>query len=90
VKKGIIHPLVAGIFAAIVTIGYGMAYEKATAIEGDQLESLREAIPMLHLFIRIRSFAENRTKMGCFFVLFSLRFSFNPKFFWYFFCLQFA
>ena len=50
-KKGIIHPLVAGIFAAIVTIGYGMAYEKATAIEGDQLESLREAIPMLHLFI---------------------------------------
>jgi len=51
VKKGIIHPLVAGIFAAIVTIGYGMAYEKATAIEGDQLESLREAIHMLHLFI---------------------------------------
>jgi len=50
-KKGIIHPLVAGIFAAIVTIGYGMAYEKATVIEGDQLDSLREAIPMLHLFI---------------------------------------
>tara|TARA_B110000046_G_scaffold114748_1_gene121926 strand:+ start:1479 stop:1892 length:414 start_codon:yes stop_codon:yes gene_type:complete len=50
-KKQLIHPLVAGILAAIVTIGYGIAYEKATAIEGEQLVSLREAIPMLHLFI---------------------------------------
>ena len=46
-----IHPLAAGIFAAIVTIGYALAYEKATVIEGEQLQSLREAIPMLHLFI---------------------------------------
>ena len=50
-KKQIIHPLAAGIFAAIVTIGYALAYEKATVIEGEQLQSLREAIPMLHLFI---------------------------------------
>jgi hypothetical protein len=50
-KKGIIHALVAGIFAVCVTIVFGMAYEKATAIEGVQLESLRDAIPMLHLFI---------------------------------------
>lgn len=50
-KSRIIHPLVAGIFAACVTIVFGMAYEKATAIEDAQLDSLREAIPMLHLFI---------------------------------------
>jgi len=50
-KKGIIHPFVAGTFAAVVTIFFGLAYEKATAIEGVQLESLREAIPMLHLFM---------------------------------------
>lgn len=49
-KKGLIHALVAGSFAAIVSIGYGMAYEQATAIEGSQLESLRLAIPLLHLF----------------------------------------
>ncbi len=50
-KSRIIHPLVAGVFASFVTIVFGMAYEKATAIEGAQLDSLREAIPMLHLFI---------------------------------------
>ena len=50
-KLRIIHPIVAGVFAACVTIVFGLVYEKATAIEGAQLESLREAIPMLHLFI---------------------------------------
>lgn len=49
-KKGLIHALVAGSFAAIVSIGYGMAYEQATAIEGSQIDSLRLAIPLLHLF----------------------------------------
>ena len=49
--KGIIHPFIAGTFASFITILFGLAYEKATAIEGAQLESLREAIPMLHLFM---------------------------------------
>ena len=50
-KLRIIHPIVAGVFAACVTIVFGLVYEKATAIEGVQLDSLREAIPMLYLFI---------------------------------------
>ena len=50
-KLRIIHPIVAGIFAACVALVFGITYEKATAIEGAQLESLREAIPILHLFI---------------------------------------
>ena len=49
--KGLIHPFIAGTFASFITILFGLAYEKATAIEGAQLESLREAIPMLHLFM---------------------------------------
>ena len=50
-KSRIIHSLVAGSFAACVTIVFGMVFEKATAIEGAQLESLRKAIPMLHLLL---------------------------------------
>lgn len=50
-KLRIIHPILAGVFAACVTIVFGLVYEKATAIEGAQLDSLREAIPMLYLFI---------------------------------------
>ena len=46
-----IHSLFAGFLATFVTLVFGMVYEKATAIEGAQLESLREAIPLLHLFI---------------------------------------
>ncbi len=45
-----IHSLFAGFLATFVTLVFGMVYEKATAIEGAQLDSLREAIPMLHLF----------------------------------------
>ena len=50
-KLRITHSLVAGIFSACVALVFGVTYEKATAIEGAQLESLREAIPILHLFI---------------------------------------
>ena len=50
-KKYLYFPLSAGVFAALVTVAYSFAYESATAIEGKQLESLREAIPMLHLIM---------------------------------------
>ena len=50
-KKFLYFPLSAGVFAALVTVAYSFAYESATAIEGKQLESLREAIPMLHLVL---------------------------------------
>jgi hypothetical protein len=50
-KKYLYFPLSAGVFAAFVTVAYSFAYESATAIEGYQLESLREAIPMLHLIM---------------------------------------
>ena len=50
-KKFLYFPLSAGVFAALVTVAYSFAYESATAIEGEQLESLREAIPMLHLVL---------------------------------------
>jgi len=50
-KKYLYFPLSAGVFAALVTVVYSFAYESATAIEGKQLESLREAIPMLHLIL---------------------------------------
>ena len=45
------HPISAGIFAAFVTFIYGMTYEKAMAIEELEMESLREAIPYLHLLL---------------------------------------
>ena len=50
-KKYLYFPLSAGVFAALVTVAYSSAYESATAIEGKQLESLREAIPMMHLVL---------------------------------------
>jgi hypothetical protein len=50
-KKFVYFPLSAGVFASLVTVSYSFAYESATAIEGEQLESLREAIPMLHLIL---------------------------------------
>ena len=50
-KKYLYFPLSAGIFAAMVTVAYSYAYESATAIEGEQLASLRDAIPMLHLIM---------------------------------------
>jgi len=51
IKKYVYFPLSAGIFASIVTVLFSFAYESATAIEGEQLDSLREAIPMSHLII---------------------------------------
>jgi hypothetical protein len=50
-KKYLYFPLSAGVFAALVTVAYSFAYESATAIEGKQLESLREVIPMTHLIL---------------------------------------
>jgi hypothetical protein len=50
-KKYLYFPLSAGVFAAFVTVAYSFAYESATAIEGKQLESLRDAIPMMHLVL---------------------------------------
>jgi hypothetical protein len=49
--RKLIHPISAGIFAAFVTFIYGMTYEKAMAIEELEMESLREAIPSLHLLL---------------------------------------
>ena len=50
-KKFLYFPLSAGVFAALVTVAYSFAYENAWKIEGEQLESLREAIPMWHLIL---------------------------------------
>jgi small-conductance mechanosensitive channel len=50
-KKYLYFPLSAGVFAALVTVAYSFAYESAQRIEGEQLESLREAIPMTHLIL---------------------------------------
>ena len=50
-KKYLYFPLSAGVFAALVTILYSFAYENAWKIEGEQLESLREAIPVWHLIL---------------------------------------
>ena len=51
IKKYVYFPLSAGIFASLVTVLFSFAYESATAIEGEQLVSLREAIPMSHLIL---------------------------------------
>ena len=51
IKKYVYFPLSAGIFASLVTVLYSFAYESATAIEGEQLVSLREAIPMSNLIL---------------------------------------
>jgi hypothetical protein len=51
IKKYVYFPLSAGIFASLVTVLFSFAYESATAIEGEQLVSLREAIPMNHLIL---------------------------------------
>ena len=51
IKKYVYFPLSAGIFASLVTVMFSFAYESATAIEGEQLLSLREAIPMSNLII---------------------------------------
>ena len=51
VKKYLYFPLSAGAFASLVTVMYSYAYESATAIEGKQLDSLREAIPMINLIM---------------------------------------
>ena len=51
VKKYVYFPLSAGVFASLVTVLYSLAYENATAIEGEQLVSLREAIPMSNLIM---------------------------------------
>ena len=50
-KKYLYFPLSAGIFASLVTYAFGLAYENATAIEGEQLDSLREAIPMANMLL---------------------------------------
>lgn len=50
-KKYLYFPLSAGVFASLVTVMYSYAYESATAIEGEQLDSLREAIPMSNLIM---------------------------------------
>jgi hypothetical protein len=49
--RKLIHPILAGVFAAFVTFIYGLIYEKAMAIEELEMESLREAIPTFHLFL---------------------------------------
>ena len=51
IKKYVYLPLSAGIFASLVTVLFSFAYESATAIEGEQLVSLRETIPMSHLIL---------------------------------------
>ena len=51
IKKYVYFALSAGTFASLVTVIYSLAYENATAIEGEQLESLRGALPMVNLTI---------------------------------------
>ena len=51
IKKYAYFALSAGAFASIVTVVYSLAYENATAIEGEQLESLRGALPMANLIM---------------------------------------
>ncbi len=50
-KKYLYFPLSAGVFASIVTYAYGLVYENAMMIEGEQLDSLREAIPMVSMLM---------------------------------------
>ena len=51
IKKYAYFALSAGAFASLVTVIYSLAYESATKIEGEQLESLREALPMTNLIM---------------------------------------
>jgi hypothetical protein len=51
IKKYAYFALSAGAFASLVTVIYSLAYENATKIEGEQLESLRGALPMANLIM---------------------------------------